>query len=87
MQATKMLSSPGFTVKPTFTMRGICYTLLENIVNKKDKPSTMKQYLTLLFASFILSAEWEQQDAVWLGWEEDSQRGYNPAVKHNFKNR
>ena len=64
----------------------------------------MKQYLTLLFASFILSAcntkkhehaadtfympaEWEQQDAVWLGWEEDSQRGYNPAVKHNFKNR
>ena len=82
-----MLYSPGFTVKQNIMTTGICCTLLENIVNKKDKPSTMKQYLTLLFASFILSAEWEQQNAVWLGWEEDSQRGYNPAVKHNFKNR
>lgn len=34
---------------------------------------------------FYMPAEWEQQDAVWLGWEKDSLRGYYPAVVNIIK--
>ena len=30
--------------------------------------------------TFYMPAEWEPHDAVWLGWEKDSLRGYYPAV-------
>ena len=35
--------------------------------------------------TFYMPAEWEQQDAVWLGWEKDSLRGYYPAVVNIIK--
>ncbi|MEO7394018.1 MAG: agmatine deiminase family protein [Chitinophagaceae bacterium] len=35
--------------------------------------------------SFYMPAEWETQDAVWLGWEKDSLRGYYPAVADIIK--
>lgn len=30
--------------------------------------------------TFYMPAEWEAHDAIWLGWEKDSLRGYYPAV-------
>lgn len=35
--------------------------------------------------TFYMPAEWEQHDAVWLGWEKDSLRGYYPAVVNIIK--
>lgn len=35
--------------------------------------------------TFYMPAEWEPHDAVWLGWEKDSLRGYYPAVVHIIK--
>lgn len=35
--------------------------------------------------TFYMPAEWEQHDAVWLGWEKDSLRGYYPAVANIIK--
>ena len=35
--------------------------------------------------TFYMPAEWEQHDAVWLGWEKDSLRGYYPAVADIIK--
>ena len=35
--------------------------------------------------TFYMPAEWEQQDAVWLGWEKNSLRGYYPAVTNIIK--
>jgi agmatine deiminase len=35
--------------------------------------------------AFYMPAEWEQHDAVWLGWEKDSLRGYYPAVVNIIK--
>jgi agmatine deiminase len=30
--------------------------------------------------TFVMPAEWESHDAVWLGWEKDSSRGYYPSI-------
>jgi agmatine deiminase len=35
--------------------------------------------------TFYMPAEWEPHDAVWLGWEKDSLRGYYPAVVNIIK--
>lgn len=35
--------------------------------------------------TFYMPAEWEPHDAVWLGWEKDSLRGYYPAVANIIK--
>lgn len=35
--------------------------------------------------TFYMPAEWEPHDAVWLGWEKDSLRGYYPAVADIIK--
>lgn len=35
--------------------------------------------------TFYMPAEWEPHDAVWLGWEKDSLRGYYPAVASIIK--
>lgn len=35
--------------------------------------------------TFYMPAEWEPHDAVWLGWEKDSLRGYYPAVANVIK--
>ena len=35
--------------------------------------------------AFYMPAEWETHDAVWLGWERDSLRGYYPAVANIIK--
>ncbi len=35
--------------------------------------------------TFYMPAEWESHDAVWLGWEKDSLRGYNPAIANIIK--
>jgi len=32
-----------------------------------------------------MPAEWEPHDAVWLGWEKDSLRGYYPAIVNIIK--
>lgn len=34
---------------------------------------------------FYMPAEWEQQDAVWLGWESDSTLGFYPVVAEMIK--
>jgi agmatine deiminase len=34
---------------------------------------------------YYMPAEWEQQDAVWLGWEEDSSFGFYPVVAEMIK--
>lgn len=34
---------------------------------------------------FYMPAEWEPHDAVWLGWEKDSSRGYYPVVTSIIK--
>ncbi len=38
--------------------------------NKNEKPT----------GTFYMPAEWEPHDAVWLGWEEDSARGYYSGI-------
>ena len=43
--------------------------------NKKERP----------VETFYMPAEWEPHDAVWLGWEKDSLRGYYPAVANIIK--
>ncbi|HLP36879.1 agmatine deiminase family protein [Lacibacter sp.] len=43
--------------------------------NKQERPAEI----------FYMPAEWEQHDAVWLGWEKDSLRGYYPAVVNIIK--
>jgi len=35
--------------------------------------------------TFYMPAEWEAHDAIWLGWEKDSLRGYYPAVANIIK--
>ncbi len=35
--------------------------------------------------TFYMPAEWDAHDAVWLGWERDSLRGYYPAVANMIK--
>lgn len=35
--------------------------------------------------TFYMPAEWEAHDAIWLGWEKDSLRGYYPAVAEIIK--
>lgn len=35
--------------------------------------------------NYYMPAEWEQQDAVWLGWEEDSSFGFYPVVAEMIK--
>lgn len=35
--------------------------------------------------TFYMPAEWERHDAVWLGWEKDSLRGYYPAIVNIIK--
>ena len=35
--------------------------------------------------SYYMPAEWEHHDAVWLGWEKDSIRGYYPPVANIIK--
>lgn len=56
----------------------------------------MKKLLYILTAVLVLScnqtkdkyympAEWEQQDAVWLGWEADSTLGFYPVVEEMIK--
>jgi agmatine deiminase len=35
--------------------------------------------------TFYMPAEWEQHDAVWLGWEKDSSLGYYPVVVNIIK--
>jgi agmatine deiminase len=34
---------------------------------------------------YYMPAEWEQQDAVWLGWEADSSLGFYPVVAEMIK--
>jgi agmatine deiminase len=43
--------------------------------NKQQRPAE----------EFYMPAEWQQHDAVWLGWERDSLRGYYPAVANIIK--
>ncbi len=35
--------------------------------------------------TFYMPAEWEAHDAIWLGWEKDSVRGYYPAIAATIK--
>ncbi len=35
--------------------------------------------------AFYMPAEWETHDAIWLGWEKDSLRGYYPAIAKIIK--
>ena len=35
--------------------------------------------------SYYMPAEWEKQDAVWLGWEADSTLGFYPVVTEIIK--
>ena len=43
--------------------------------NKQQRPAE----------EFYMPAEWEPHDAVWLGWEKDSLRGYYPAIANIIK--
>lgn len=62
-------------MKPIITILVLLYILLSCNSNKQQRAAE----------TFYMPAEWEQHDAVWLGWEKDSLRGYYPAVANIIK--
>jgi agmatine deiminase len=59
-------------------MKYITLTLLIFLLISCKNEKSAGTYLTS--DNFYMPAEWETHDAVWLGWESDSARGFYPVV-------
>ena len=62
-------------------MKQITFLLLAAVIVVSCNSNKQKRSAEI----FYMPAEWEQHDAVWLGWEKDSLRGYYPAVANIIK--